>query len=33
MAMLNSDTTGWNFDSNQQIVVKTYFDKKKIYTL
>ena len=29
MAMLNSYTTGWNFDSNQQIVVKTYFDKKK----
>ena len=29
MAMLNSYTTGRNFDSNQQIVVKTYFDKKK----
>ena len=33
MAMLNSYTTGRNFDSNQQIMVKTYFDKKKIYTL
>ena len=33
MAMLNSYTTRWNFDSNQQIVVKTYFDKKKKFTL